>query len=213
MVKFNLNYLEYEVKIVNQLKFVSTLLISTSSFILFWDKHSSVSEDSILKRSNLKLNMLSLCIGYIMISLCFIINIWIIFSLSLLGDIMYILIDEIKMKSNKTALDFEKDINQIYEDKNLLNSSKYKEFFKIHKETILKLKLIKSGFRISIVLLLIGSFCILSGKLLLFKNKIVYFSTFIFIIIALIYIFRIYINHNQEINLLKLNTPSLSIDS
>lgn len=206
MVKFNLNYLEYEVKIVKQLKFVSTLLISTSALILFWDKHSLIYEDSILKRSNLKLNILSYYIGYLMISICFIINIWIIFSLSLLGDIMYILIDEIKMKSNKTALEFEKDINEIYQDKKLLNSSKYKQFFKIHLKTIRKLTLIKNSFRASIVLLLIGSFSILSGKLLLFKNRIVYFSTLIFIVIALIYIFKIYVNHKKEVILLKLNS-------
>ncbi len=204
MIKFDLDFLKYQVTIINQLKFISTLLISTSILILFWEGHLKIFH---LNKNNLDFKFIFYALGFILISSCFIINIWIIFSLSLCSDIINTLIIKIISKSDPQAIEFEKDINLLSKTKNkdLLDNKTFKQFYKIQLETETYLNTVKLWFRISILILLIGTFLILISKLSLFHNKIIISIISVIVIISVILITKVYFIFKKNMKILKLN--------
>lgn len=210
MIKLDVDFLKYQVTIINQLKFISTLLISTSILILFWEGHLKIFHFDYKKenyKNNLDFKFIIYILGFILISSCFIINIWIIFSLSLCSDIIITLIVKIISKSDPQALQFEKDINLLSQtkNKNLLDNKTFNQFYKIHQETLTYLNSVKFWFRISILILLIGTFFILISKLSLFHNKIIILVISVLVIIGVILITKVYFIFNKNMKILKLN--------
>lgn len=162
---FYKKYIDYELQLFTDYKYISAILINISIMIIFWGR-------TTLKDINDHKIKLIFKIAYCFVFVCFMFNVMIIFCLTMSSTLL----------------------NKIAENEAISNMSEIimnKDHLRVHKEFRLYIKIVKFMFNTSLISLLIAVCIIIISKIDVFSDTIT--SSIIFISLCIAVVLIIYI--------------------